>query len=117
MEKYIDFLTERAEMIRNWDSYVVKIARAAKSILPDAKVYVFGSVLRGEAVGGSDVDILIVSKCMPRSNIERAEIKLRIEGLVSLPPHHPFELHLADEREMEWYAERVKELKEYGTTA
>lgn len=112
MERYIDILLERAEILKNWREYAVKICSAAKSILPDARVYVFGSVVKGKAVGGSDVDILIVSGEMPKSNLERAKIKIRIEELADLPPHHPFELHLADVEEGKWYEKmRLEEIE------
>ncbi len=112
MEKYVDILARRAEIVRKWREYTAKVAEAARKVLPDSRVYVFGSVVKGEATGGSDIDVLIVSKSMPKSNLERAGIKLRIEELAGLPPYHPFELHLADEKEAEWYFRRVKELEE-----
>lgn len=116
MDRYVDILIERSEMVKKWDGYATRIAIAVKSILPDARIYIFGSVLKGEAVGGSDVDILIASSNMPKSNVERAGIKVRIEDAANLPPYHPFELHLVDEQEMEWYVRRVKDLKEYKPT-
>jgi len=112
MERYLDILMERAEMVRNWRLYMTKIAEAARKILPDSRIYVFGSVVKGKATGGSDVDVLIVSGKMPRSNMERAEIKVRIVELSGLPLHHPFEIHLADEKEAGWYFSRIKELVE-----
>jgi|YelNatPaOPRAMG01_1025707.scaffolds.fasta_scaffold88477_2 predicted nucleotidyltransferase len=110
MEKYIDVMVERARMVREWEIYVERIAKAAKELMPDAEIYVFGSVVKGEATGGSDVDILIKSNNLPKSNLERAGIKVRIEEMAGLPTYHPFEIHLADDEEMEWYS-RIKELK------
>jgi len=112
MENYFDILMKRAEIVRNWKEYTAKVVEAVKKILPDAHVYMFGSVIKGEATGGSDIDILIVSKKIPKSNIERSEIKIKIEELSNLPFYHPFEFHLADEEEAKWYFNRVKELKE-----
>ncbi|MEM2238441.1 MAG: nucleotidyltransferase domain-containing protein [Candidatus Caldarchaeum sp.] len=77
-----------------WRKYVREIARAVSKVLPDAKVYVFGSVVKGEAVGGSDVDILAVSQHTPASNLERAKVKLRIEEEAGLPLYHPFEIYI-----------------------
>lgn len=113
MEVYFNILLERARMVREWRRYMSRIADSIKKILPDARIYIFGSVIRGEAVGGSDVDILVVSKNMPESNIERAKLKRKIEELSNLPMHHPFELHLASEEEAEWYFTRVKEMIGY----
>lgn len=103
MENYIDIFLERAEILKNWRKYAVKIRAAARSIFPDARVYAFGSIVRGKAVGGSDVDILIVSREMPKDNLGRARMRIRIEELAELPPCHPFELHLADVEEAGWY--------------
>ncbi|MCS6769763.1 MAG: nucleotidyltransferase domain-containing protein [Candidatus Caldarchaeum sp.] len=110
MEWYFDDLLQRANMVREWRKHVREVVRAVSKILPDAKVYVFGSVVRGEAVGGSDVDILIVSKQAPASNVERSALKLKIEEAAGFPFHHPFEIHLVDEEEAKWYFSRVKEL-------
>lgn len=81
-------------------------------ILPDSNVYVFGSIVKGEATGRSDIDILIISKNIPKNNIEKAEIKMKIEKLSNLPLYHPFEFHLVNDEEAEWYFKRIKELKE-----
>jgi len=113
MENYVDILIKRAEMVRNWREYINSIVEAVKSVLPDSKIYVFGSVVKGESTGGSDVDILVVSERIPRNNLERAGLKIRIEELSNLPPYHPFEFHLADREEGEWYFKRIKELIEY----
>ncbi|MEM1937339.1 MAG: nucleotidyltransferase domain-containing protein [Candidatus Caldarchaeum sp.] len=110
MEWYFDELLQRANMVRQWRKYVAEIAKAVSKVLPDAKLYVFGSVVKGDAVGGSDVDILVVSQHTPASNLERAKLKLRIEEEAGLPLYHPFEIHLVDEKEAEWYYRRVKEL-------
>lgn len=107
MEKYIDILLERAEMIKNWRKHANDIFTAARKLLPDARVYVFGSAVRGEAVGGSDVDVLIVSAHLSRNGLERAKIRIEIERLAGLPLHHPFELHLVDESEAQRYIERI----------
>ena len=66
MDWFYDILYERAEMVRRWRDYVERIADAARKVFPDASVYVFGSVVRGEAVGGSDIDILIISSNIPK---------------------------------------------------
>jgi predicted nucleotidyltransferase len=112
MEKYIDVLIERAKIAKEWNIYLSKIAETVKTLMPHARIYIFGSLVKGNAVGGSDIDVLVVSKNMPKSNIERAKIKVKIMELSKLPWHSPFELHLADEKEMKWYL-KIKELKEY----
>lgn len=107
MDKYFDILLERAGMVKNWKENAKRILLAARRLMPDARVYVFGSVVRGEAAGGSDVDVLIVSASMPSGGLERARVKVEIEELAGLPLHHPFELHLVNEKEARWYIEKV----------
>ncbi|MHA1581549.1 MAG: nucleotidyltransferase domain-containing protein [Candidatus Baldrarchaeia archaeon] len=67
----------------------------------------FGSVVRGEAVGGSDVDILIVHSKIPESRKKRAEIVVRIEEKAGLPLYHPFEIHLVNKEEAKWYFRHI----------
>jgi len=113
LEAYFDILMSRAEMVKNWRKHVMCIAKVARSFLPNSKIYVFGSVVKGEYTGGSDVDVLIVSKEAPRSNLERVKIRMMIEESVSLPPYHPFEFHIVDEEEWKWYFSKIKEMVEF----
>jgi len=50
----------------------------------------------------------VVSERIPRNNLERAGLKIRIGELSNLPPYHPFEFHLADREEGEWFFKRIK---------
>ncbi|MBO3839933.1 MAG: nucleotidyltransferase domain-containing protein [Candidatus Brockarchaeota archaeon] len=100
-------------MVKNWRKHAMYIAKAARSFLPNSKIYVFGSVVKGEYTGGSDVDVLIVSKEVPRSNLERVKIRMMIEEFASLPPYHPFEFHIVDEEEGKWYFSKIKEMVEF----
>ena len=110
MEEYFNFLIERSKILKEWRKYVPEIERAATKILGEVEVYVFGSAVRGELVGGSDIDILIVSDNVPEENIKRAVLKTEIERLAKLPKNHPFEIHLANRKEAKWYY-RIKDIK------
>lgn len=99
----MDLLRSRAKMVRDWRMWVGRIAEAARRALPDAEVYVIGSVVRGDWVGGSDVDVLLVSGSLPDGMLERAEIKIEVEDRAKLPAIHPFEIHLASHGEAEVY--------------
>ena len=110
MEEYFDSLIERSRVLKEWRKYVPEIERAAAKLLGKVEVYVFGSAVRGELVGGSDIDILIVSDNVPEENIERAVLKTEIERLAKLPKNHPFEIHLANRKEAKWYY-RIKDMK------
>jgi len=89
------------EMLRNWKEYGHKIAEAASKVLGECEVFAFGSVVEGRATGGSDVDIIVVSRHLPRG--ERGRLKALMEEMAGLPPFHPFEIHLVTPKEAEWY--------------
>ncbi|MEM4187136.1 MAG: hypothetical protein QW801_07675 [Candidatus Caldarchaeum sp.] len=95
---FMDTLRARARLLKSWRETAPAIAKAARELLPDAEVYVFGSA----------VDILIVSEQLPARNIERAWIKVEIEEKAGLPPYHPFELHLTTLDEAEPYFRRAR---------
>lgn len=107
-----EIIIERSRMLKDWERYVRIIASAAKEILPNAKVYVFGSAVSGKAVASSDVDLLIVVQQNFESYLERAKIKALIEEKSSLPHYHPFEIHLVTEDEAEPYLRRAKKMIE-----
>ena len=110
----MDLLRSRAKMLRNWDTWANRIAEAARRTLPDAEVYVVGSVVRGDWVGGSDVDILVVSGSLPEGMLERARIKCMVEDGAGLPAVHPFETHLISPGEAEVYFEKAgKDIVKY----
>lgn len=102
----LEILRSRLEMVKlakEWRYWSERIARAAEEVLGECEVYVFGSVAEGKNVGGSDVDILIVSSNVPSKQRERWELKAKIEEKAGLPLYHPYEIHLADRKEAEWY--------------
>jgi len=87
------------EMVKEWRSYAKRVAEAARTLLGTCEVYVFGSVVKGQATGASDVDILIVSDKIPKSCKGKGELKAKIEEEAGLPLYHPFEIHLATDEE------------------
>ena len=91
---------EIRRLAAEWRYWCSRIGEAARNIFADCRVYVFGSVVRGEETGGSDVDILLVCKTLPDSMKERGELKAKLEEVAGLPLYHPFEIHLATEQEV-----------------
>ncbi len=107
-----EILRSRLEIVRlakQWEYWSKRIAIAARRVLGECEVYVFGSVAEERATGGSDVDILIVSDRLPDTNRERWDIKARIEEEAGLPLYHPYEIHLANRKEAQWYFKHIKE--------
>jgi len=94
-------LSRSAEALRDWRVLARRVAEAARSILGEVQVVVFGSVVKGGFTASSDIDVLIVSDGMPVGAVGRAELKKSIEELAGLPAIHPVEIHLATRREVE----------------
>jgi hypothetical protein len=96
-------------MLKEWKRWVNKIAISAREIISEVEVFVFGSAVRGELTGGSDVDILIISNNLPERNIDRSKVKAKIEERANLPFCHPFEIHLVNNEEASFYFKHVKD--------
>jgi len=95
----IEPVKKRREILKNFREYLPKIKSAVKDVIGDVEIYVFGSILEGEFVGGSDVDIMIVADV--ESNRKRAEVLAEIEERIGLPLSHPFEFHLLTKDEFD----------------
>ena len=95
----IEHSMRRAEIVRNYRKFIPNIVSAIREILGDAKVFLFGSVVEGKAVGGSDIDIMIVADV--RGNLKRSDIIAKIEEKAGLPFDNPFEFHLLTAEEFE----------------
>jgi predicted nucleotidyltransferase len=87
------------ELARDWRFYSKRVAEAARMLIGPCEVYVFGSIVRGQATGASDVDILIVSNRLPKDCKSRGDLKAKMEEEAGLPLYHPFEIHLATDEE------------------
>jgi len=101
---------EEAKYLQSYLEYASRIKKVAGRILqdPGLRVLVFGSVVKGQAIPGkSDVDILIVSRRIPRKAKRQAELRARILKEIG-DPLAPFEIHLATPRLFEkWYKKRI----------
>jgi len=93
-----------------WVFWANSIGKAAKNLLGECETYVFCSVVEGKATGGSDVDILIVSDKIPENSRGRGNLKAKIEEMAGLPLSHPFEIHLANKHDFEWYRRHIKKV-------
>ncbi|MDK2384137.1 MAG: nucleotidyltransferase domain-containing protein [Candidatus Korarchaeota archaeon] len=77
----------------------MKVARRVRDIVreidPDARIYVFGSVVRGRFTASSDIDILVVT--------EKIEKKYEIMVRVYKATEAPIELHVVTPKGFLWY--------------
>ncbi|UXD21799.1 DNA polymerase [Ignicoccus pacificus DSM 13166] len=101
---------ERLKLLLRWREIVPKIAEILKEIIPDAEIYLVGSVARGDYDAWSDVDILIVT---PRelTRKERIEIRAKLWEEMErrgLPWYFPWELHFVKKGEEGRYPERKR---------
>ncbi|MGQ4875023.1 MAG: nucleotidyltransferase domain-containing protein [Promethearchaeia archaeon] len=96
----MDLDLKRVKILRNYKEYLSLIVKAAQKYLDNPEVYLFGSVLKGEIVAASDIDVLIVSS-VPQKHMLRADIIAKIELDVGLPLYHPFHIILINFEEFE----------------
>jgi len=95
------------EMIKNHKEYLKKINKNIKLVLKESQIYLFGSIIEGNLVAASDIDILIIAE-VPKKHLKRAEIIANIEEKSGLPLSHPFEFHLITQEEFNTWSEIYK---------
>ncbi len=92
---------EKEKYFKNYLKYARIVKKIAEKELKDVKVFVFGSVVKKEHTPASDIDLLIVSKNMPKSMSKRAKIQAKIFNKIGILA--PFEIHMVNEKEFKWY--------------
>jgi predicted nucleotidyltransferase len=111
-----DILKERKEekqkYFKNYLFYAKKIKDKAEEILGDCRVFVFGSILKGDYHPVlSDIDILIISSRSPANSEQKAKIKVKI--LSEFEMGNPFEIHIITPDDYQnWYSKFIKEKAE-----
>lgn len=109
--KYFELLLERKERrrsyLKNINFYLSQIKQTVIKKFPNAKIFVFGSYVKGEFSANSDIDILVILNNeidTRRKNEIILEIKEKI-GLLS-----PFEIHITSLKEYEsWWKNFIKD--------
>ncbi|MEM3941920.1 MAG: nucleotidyltransferase domain-containing protein [Desulfurococcaceae archaeon] len=61
LERYYKARYEGFKSLLKWRNQLPELLEAARSVLSDAEVYIFGSALKNELTANSDVDMLMVS--------------------------------------------------------
>ena len=102
---FIDLLIEDAEERKRCFEDFLRYAEKVKEVVrrrdPNARIIVFGSVVRGDVRPDSDIDLLIITDLAEKLD-ER--IKLRMEIMRILGEGSPFEIHIITAEEYEnWY--------------
>jgi len=94
---------QQAKLLEQWKEWSKRTAGAARRILGECKVFVFGSAIEGKATEGSDVDILIICRNLLESRKERAELIAKTEEEAGLLLYHSYEIHLVSKEEAKLY--------------
>lgn len=108
MDFVIESWNENRKYFENYIDYGRKIKEIVRKKLEDAEVYIFGSVVEGRSSPASDIDVLIVSKKMPSKQSERAMLTALILKEIDL--YAPFEFHLVNLKEFNWYKRFIRKL-------
>jgi len=103
----LDLMIKRKEMIKNHRKYLKIINKNINLVLKESQIYLFGSIIEGNLVAASDIDILIIAE-VPKKHLKRAEIIANIEEKSGLPLSHPFEFHLLTQEEFDTWSEIYK---------
>lgn len=69
-----EYLVSRINTLKNWRNAVSIVAGVIKRVLPEAELYVFGSVVTDKITGASDIDLLVA---IP-SNFSEREIYIHL---------------------------------------
>ena len=93
----LEVLSERRMLLRDWKSLAEQAALIVKKRYPQARVYVAGSIVRGEMTAASDIDLVVVLDHEPDMK-ESAHIISLIWEELNLPPTHPLEIHVVGPR-------------------
>ncbi len=96
----MDFLKRvyegKKEYFENLDFHLQKVKELVLKSCPDAKIYLFGSVVEGDySVGLSDIDVAIIS-----NRFRNRDLKLEVFGrLTKKFFDSPFEFHVLTEEQ------------------
>lgn len=110
-------LVELYRRLRQWRLYVEAVAKATRDLLgPDTRVYVVGGAAENRLTVLSDIDIVVVSKNVPRDEKKKLYLRLDIRDravtLYGLPWDYPVDIHLYDEEEFEKAKKRYRRMIE-----
>jgi len=100
-------LEKRKKYFENYLKFARLIKKKANHIFGEVKVLVFGSVVKGDYLPNSDIDILIITKNLPQEFFEQVKLKQKLlEGL----EENPFQIHLATPQMYQrWYKNFIKD--------
>jgi len=102
---------ENEKYFKDPEKYAKIVKEKAKEILKKVKVFLFGSIVRGDFLFSSDIDVLVVSDNFKEG--ERGKIIAQLLNEIGF--FSPFQIHLVKNKDFKnWYKKFIKkgEIKE-----
>ncbi|BCU67662.1 DNA polymerase subunit beta [Sulfolobales archaeon HS-7] len=101
LDLMMDRAKERAEAFNNLLTFLTKIKELVKLLDPEAEVYIFGSVAKGNYRPDSDIDVLVISDTL---GIDLKSKVRTVEIVMEAINNRVFEIHVITRNEYEqWY--------------
>ena len=105
MKRSSNYEINRIEELKNYRRIALNVKRIVRTFDPSSRVLVFGSVVKGEYDGGSDIDVLAITK--------KVALKYQIMARVYFNVKAPVELHVISDSEFEdWYSHFIDKFEE-----
>lgn len=104
-EVYIEYAAKLRDLLANLQSVLSSIKRDILERAPNAKMYIFGSVARGDYTAASDIDVPVVVSSLENVDVYglKALVKKRYPG-------YPIEVHITDKETFRrWYMRFIRE--------
>lgn len=103
-EIYLDYATRMKNLLANLKDVLLSIKKDIVERVPNAKIYLFGSIARGRYTAASDVDILVVVDDLQGVDIYKLKTLIKMKY-----PGYPIELHIIDTETLEkWYTKFIE---------
>lgn len=100
---YVEEGRRTLEALRNFMEVGRKVKKMVQEFWPNARVYVFGSSVRGRYTASSDIDILIVE------DVDYEEAS-RVKAKIYMKLDYPVEIHVATRKQFaNWYMRFIEE--------
>ncbi|WP_460024354.1 nucleotidyltransferase domain-containing protein [Infirmifilum sp. SLHALR2] len=95
-------MSKELKALEKYMEVAAEVKKVVLEVDPEAEVYVFGSVVRGDYTAASDIDILVVTEKLDRKYDIMTRVYQRVDA--------PVELHVVTRRlYAEWYRRFIPE--------
>ncbi|MDK6028655.1 nucleotidyltransferase domain-containing protein [Ignisphaera sp. 4213-co] len=101
---YIEYSKRIRETFSNPIEFLKKVKEDILKMLPNAEIYLFGSVSRGKYTLSSDIDVLIVVDNLEGVDVDLVKAKIKKKYI-----DNPLEIHLIDRKILKnWYSKFIQ---------